>query len=210
MCEIVWDKVPYKNTKTSSVSSAERRSILKYDMFLLKLSHQSFKATIMIKVSKAMMYSVSKNRTWKFAFQKMFRIIFQNVIPTGEKKKVKSIGISWCIVLKYHTPWYIPDTIVFQSIIRNRFNCHLSNYTSSILGKNVIPVSALFEPAHVIMVLFVLRKLILQMRMRSHPLGLDVWFFGGTLRLLSYFIVANAQACLSLCDTYHNLMSWLV
>ena len=30
------------------------------------------------------------------------------------------------------------------------------------------------EPAHAIMVLFVLRKLILQTRMRSHPVGLDV------------------------------------
>ena len=33
-----------------------------------------------------------------------------------------------------------------------------------------------FEPAHEIMVLSVLCKLILQMRMRSHPVGLDVWF----------------------------------
>ena len=31
------------------------------------------------------------------------------------------------------------------------------------------------EPAHEIMVLFVLRKLILKVRMRSHPLRLDVW-----------------------------------
>ena len=30
------------------------------------------------------------------------------------------------------------------------------------------------EPSHEIMVLFILRKLILQMRMRSHPMGLDV------------------------------------
>ena len=30
------------------------------------------------------------------------------------------------------------------------------------------------EPAHEIMALFVLRKLILQTHMRSHPLGLDV------------------------------------
>ena len=30
------------------------------------------------------------------------------------------------------------------------------------------------EPAHEIMVLFVLRKLILEMQMRSHPVGLDV------------------------------------
>ena len=32
----------------------------------------------------------------------------------------------------------------------------------------------LTEPSHEIMILFVLRKLILQMRMRSHPMGLDV------------------------------------
>ena len=35
---------------------------------------------------------------------------------------------------------------------------------------------ALMEPAHKIMVLFVLRKLILHTRMRSHPMGLDVRF----------------------------------
>ena len=33
------------------------------------------------------------------------------------------------------------------------------------------------EPPHEIMVLIVLRKLILQTRMRSHPVGLDVWCF---------------------------------
>ena len=31
-----------------------------------------------------------------------------------------------------------------------------------------------YEPCHEIMALFVLRKLILQTRMRSHPVGLDV------------------------------------
>ena len=36
-----------------------------------------------------------------------------------------------------------------------------------------------FEPCHEIMVLFVLRKLILQTRMCSHPVGLDVWFLIG-------------------------------
>ena len=35
------------------------------------------------------------------------------------------------------------------------------------------------EPSHEIMALFVLRKLILQTRMRSHPVGLDVWFLVG-------------------------------
>ena len=32
-----------------------------------------------------------------------------------------------------------------------------------------------FEPSHEIVVLFILRKLLPQTRMRSHPVGLDVW-----------------------------------
>ena len=36
-----------------------------------------------------------------------------------------------------------------------------------------------FEPAHEIMALFVLRKLILQTHMRSHPVGLEVSFLVG-------------------------------
>ena len=35
------------------------------------------------------------------------------------------------------------------------------------------------EPAHEIMALFVLRKLILQTRMRSHQAGLDAWCLVG-------------------------------
>ena len=81
-----------------------------------------------------------------------------------------------------------------------------------------------FEPAHESMVFFVLRKLILQTRMRCHPVRLDVWFFGQTLCLLLYFLCANSEgsgetawmrrlarafAC-RLCDKYHNLMSWLI
>ena len=37
----------------------------------------------------------------------------------------------------------------------------------------------IFEPPHEIMALFVLPKLILQMRMHSHQVGLDVWFLVG-------------------------------
>ena len=36
------------------------------------------------------------------------------------------------------------------------------------------PLGGIFEPSHEIMVLFILRKLILQTRMGSHPVGLDV------------------------------------
>ena len=38
----------------------------------------------------------------------------------------------------------------------------------------LLNIIVIFEPAHEIMALLVLRKLILQMRMRSHPVGLDV------------------------------------
>ena len=40
-------------------------------------------------------------------------------------------------------------------------------------------LSRSFEPSHEIMVLFVLRKLDLQMCTCSHPVGLDVWFLVG-------------------------------
>ena len=44
-------------------------------------------------------------------------------------------------------------------------------------GQRICLGKSLFEPAHEIIVLFVLRKLILQTRMCSHPVELDVWFF---------------------------------
>ena len=52
------------------------------------------------------------------------------------------------------------------------------------MGKGTVDVAVLFcvivyrifEPAHEIMVLFVLHKLILQTCMCSHPVGIDVWF----------------------------------
>ena len=52
----------------------------------------------------------------------------------------------------------------------------------------------LFEPAHEIMVLFVLRKLILQTRMRSHPVGLDVWFLVRPFVYFNTLYVQTAKA----------------
>ena len=49
------------------------------------------------------------------------------------------------------------------------------------------------EPAHEIMVLFVLRKLILQTRMRSHPMEARCLIFGRTFRLRQYFMNANSE-----------------
>ena len=49
------------------------------------------------------------------------------------------------------------------------------------------------EPAHEIMALFILRKLILQMRIRSHPVGVRCLIFGRILRLLPYFMCVNRE-----------------
>ena len=48
------------------------------------------------------------------------------------------------------------------------------------------------------MVLFVLRKLILQTRMHSHPVGLDVWFLVGPFVYFQTLCVRTAKALVSL------------
>ena len=50
------------------------------------------------------------------------------------------------------------------------------------------------EPAHEIMVLLVLCKFILQTRMRSHPVGLDVWFLVGPFVYFHTLCVRTAKA----------------
>ena len=53
---------------------------------------------------------------------------------------------------------------------------------------------------------FVLRNtLILQTRVHRHPVGLDIWFL---VRPFVYFHISCVRT-VSLCDKYHNLMSWL-
>ena len=76
------------------------------------------------------------------------------------------------------------------------------------------------EQSHEIMVLFVLR--ILQMRMRSHPVGLDVWFLVGPFVYFHTLSVWTAKPLVRLrwCAgspkpslvayvIIHNFMSWL-
>ena len=50
------------------------------------------------------------------------------------------------------------------------------------------------EPAHEIMALIVLRNLILQTCMRSHPVGLDVWFLDGPFVYFHTSCVQTAKA----------------
>ena len=51
-----------------------------------------------------------------------------------------------------------------------------------------------FESAHEIMALFVLRKLILQMRIRSHPVGLDLYVLVGPFVYFHTLCVRTAKA----------------
>ena len=55
------------------------------------------------------------------------------------------------------------------------------------------------EPSHEIMVLFDLRNLILQMHMRSHPVGLHVWFLVGPFVFFRTSCVRTAKALARLC-----------
>ena len=76
--------------------------------------------------------------------------------------------------------------------------------------------------------LFVLHKLVLQTHMRSHPVGLDIWFLvDPSIGLDVWFLVRPFHTwCVNsegsgrmrrlawafagrLCNKYHNLMSWL-
>ena len=62
------------------------------------------------------------------------------------------------------------------------------------LALNIVTPNWTNEPAHEIMVLFVLRKLIIQTRMRSHPVGLDVWFLVGPFVYFPTSCVRTAKA----------------
>ena len=104
------------------------------------------------------------------------------------------------------------------------FDCKVNMLTTWRInwGKKSIINKSVYEPAHEIMALFVSNKLILQTRMRSHPVGLDVWFFGQTLCLFPYFMCAKSEGSGEtarmrrlawafagrLCDKYQNWLKY--
>ena len=59
------------------------------------------------------------------------------------------------------------------------FKSYFVHIYSSKCGEGTRSLREKWEPCHAIMVLFILRKLILQTRMCSYPVGLDVWFLVG-------------------------------
>ena len=72
----------------------------------------------------------------------------------------------------------IPDSILLSLFISSNYKYTIAHAHLQINEglDGVYRLMALFEPCHAIMALFVLRKLILQTRMRSHPEGLDAWY----------------------------------
>ena len=64
---------------------------------------------------------------------------------------------------------------IFSSVLQESRICPYS-YRPYLLS---LTESRENEPCHEIMVLFIIRKLILQTCMHSHPVGLDVWFLVG-------------------------------
>ena len=61
------------------------------------------------------------------------------------------------------------------------------------------PHKTQYEPSHEIIALFILCKLMLQTRMRSHPVGLDVWFLVGRLVYFHTSCVPTGKALVRLC-----------
>ena len=71
---------------------------------------------------------------------------------------------------------------------------HPGNNNLTHLSPAFLELAGLFEPSHEIMALSVLRKLILQTRMRSHPVGLDVGCFVGPFVYFHSSSVRTAKA----------------
>ena len=86
--------------------------------------------------------------------------------------------------------WHRKETVD----VRRRAQCFNLRPTPSVTSKAIRPS---FEPSHEIMVLFVLRKLILQTRMRSHLMGLDVRFFFIRLFLCFHTLCARTAKALA-------------
>ena len=93
---------------------------------------------------------------------------------------------------------------------------YYSKFTKDHSSKIGLIIARTNEPSHEIIVLFVLCKLVLQMCMHSHPVGLDMWFLVGSFIYFHTSCGETVRMCRltwafagRLRDKYHNLMSWL-
>ena len=105
---------------------------------------------------------------------------------------------------------------IFMLYLKWNYSLVLRNGTILVLFLTWSSLSSIFEPAHEIMARFVLRKLILQTRMSSDPVGLDVRLLVGPSSTSILHICEQRRLCRDcadadrLCDKYHNLMGWLI
>ena len=117
-------------------------------------------------------------------------------------------------ILSIFTVWSTIELAVFQDVLSFIFlpvcfcslcfwataglSLFLSNSGPVIESFHACITRSAFEPSHEIMVLSVLRKLILQTHMRSHPVGLDVWFFVGPFVYFHTLCVQTLKALVRL------------
>ena len=86
-----------------------------------------------------------------------------------------AISVCFYLLLSHISAfWIIQNELgtVLHKAFRGSFQLSIKKIIKTLNG--VVLIS--FEPTHEILALFVLCKFILQIRMRSHPAGLDVWF----------------------------------
>ena len=83
----------------------------------------------------------------------------------------------------------------WRSGTTERLCMHVQRIANWMMLRSLFSWDGSFEPTHEIMILFVLHKLILQKHMRSHPVGLDVWFLVG---LFIYFHTSCVRTTKSL------------
>ena len=119
--------------------------------------------------------------------------------------------LSLTVLTFFHSIYDSSNTICWEILLAFRLCCFILGAVHGVCVSvlfGVLDLFRLFDPSHEIMVLFVLRKFILQMSMHSHPVGLDVWFLVEPFVYFHTLCVrtgrlwpdcADAQARLSLC-----------
>ena len=110
--------------------------------------------------------------------------------------KVSSCG-QWRLIRLGRFPgWSEPGPFCWFCHVAAQITEILRQRARSLISPGVF--TCIFELTHEIMALFALHKLILQTGMRSHPVGLDVWFLVGPFIYLGTSCVWTAKALVRL------------
>ena len=132
------------------------------------------------------------------------------VDPTRQRLRVDNILELYCrnfepiLIYVFQLSTFLESFAV--SFVRAQLQFDSSQPGSLKLASEVMWYKYLFEPCHKIVVLSVLRKFILQTRMRSHSVGLDFWILADPLSTILHVCrqrriwrgCADAQTRLSL------------